>query len=90
MLQCRDLIAQAVIGQGAEIVPPGRALAGVAQGADSLPVAAEADIVISRLLILVAGLFGGAAVLPVAAAKGAIPTEGIVVTAAIAAIRTAF
>ena len=51
MLQRGDLVAQAVIGQSAEIIPPGIALVGVLQGVQCLAVAAEADVLEGRLLV---------------------------------------
>ena len=54
MLQGGDLVAQAVVGQGAEIVPSGIPLGAVLQRAQRLCIAAEADVLEGRLLIGIA------------------------------------
>ena len=53
MLQGSDLVAQAVVGNGAEVIPPGVALRAAAQGIQRLPEPAETDILESCLLVLV-------------------------------------
>ena len=83
MLQSRDLIAQAIIGQSAEVIPPGASLLDLLQHIQCFPVASEADVLGSGLLI-------GAAGLPTVSAEGVLPAEGIVtakgVVSALAAV----
>ena len=80
MLQGRHLVAQAVVGQGAEVIPPGVALGAAAQGVQRLLVPAEAQVLVGCLLILVLGLAAAVTLLPVSAA------EGIVISAAVIAV----
>ena len=53
MLQSRHLIAQTVIGQSAEIMPPGIPLGRIPKGIEGFPVSAEADVIEGRLLVLI-------------------------------------
>ena len=76
MLQSRHLIAHAIVGQSAEIVPPGIALGAGIQGVQGLLVPAEANVLVSRLLILIAGL----AVLLTVTAEGIIAAVAIILT----------
>ena len=81
MLQSRDLIAKPLIGQGAEIVPPGIALGTVVQHIQRLLILSETDVLVGALLVLV---IRGLAVAPLLA----VAAEGIVIAAAIAAAVT--
>ena len=82
MLQRRNLIAHAVVSQRRQIVPPGIPLLGIAKGIDRFLIPAEANIIISRLLI---GIPLGLPLLLLLI--GSLPgaAEGIVPVAAIAA-----
>ena len=53
VLQSRHLIAQALIGQRAEVVPFCVPVGAVVQGVDRLPVASKPDILAGRLLVAV-------------------------------------
>ena len=73
MFQRRHLVAQTVIGQSAEIVPPCIAFRTVLQGIQRFPVSAETDVLVSRLLVLVTLLAAVALLL--------IPAKGIIISA---------
>ena len=81
VLQRRYLIAQTVVGQGAEVVPPGIALLGILQCVQRLLIAAEPDVLVSGLLIGIPRL-AAVALLTVAA-------EGIVIASVAACIAIA-
>ena len=72
MFQSGDLIAQTVVCQGAEVVPPGIAVGGAVQGIEGFLVAAKPDVLVSGLLILVAGI--GLGLIPRMTSSCAIPT----------------
>ena len=76
MLQSGHLVAQAVVGQGAEIVPPGVPVLAVLQRVQRLGPPAVADVLRRRGLVLI-GLTGGGAVFPLLVAAVAIATIGI-------------
>ena len=97
MLQSRDLIAQAVVGQGAEIVPVGVPLPAVFQHIEGLLEAVKADILVGGLLVAVlpGRLLIGLLPAGVPASKGTVAPEGIPIAAgaltalrAVAALRT--
>ena len=83
MLQSHDPIAQTVVRQGAQIVPPGIPLLGILQRIQCFPIPAEADVVQGCLLVVVPGIGIGVAALLIAAESA----EGIVL--AVAAIAAA-
>ena len=84
MLQCGYLIAQTVVGKGAEIIPAGIPSGGIGKCIQSLLIAAEADVVLRSFLIIITAARIGIAALLVTAESA----EGIVlaVSAAIAAV----
>ena len=84
MLQSRHLIAQTVIGQGRQVVPPGIPLSRIFQCVQRLPVAAKADVIQGCLLVVVTGVSIRIAALLIAA-----EAEGVILAiAAVAAGRT--
>ena len=78
MLQSRDLIAEAVMGPGAEVVPVGIPVGGILQGIDCLLVLAEADVLGRGLLVLVGVL--GLLLVAAIAAPAAVAAEGAIIT----------
>lgn len=82
MFQRCDLVTQSVIGDGAQIVPPGVPLGAVLQHIQRLPIAAVANVIIRRTLI---GIFLG--LLRIAPL---LRTVGVVAIALVASLRLRF
>ena len=75
VLQSRHLVAQGIVGNGAEIVPPAIPLGTVVQGIQGLLIPAESDILEGRLLILILRL--GTVALVILIGLLAVGPEGI-------------
>ena len=87
MLQRSDLVAQAVIGKGGEIIPPGIFRLCILQNIQGLLVSAEADVLLGCILVLVAGLLL-AAVTTVTAITSVTTVAAVATIAAISTVAT--
>ena len=85
VLQSRHLVAQGIVGNGAEVVPPSIPLGAVVQGIQRLLIPAEADILEGRLLVLILGL--GAVALIILIGLLAVSPEGIGIILALCLLR---
>ena len=70
VFQSRHLVAETIVGQGAEVIPAGISLAAVAEGIQRLPVPSELDIPERSLLVGISLLRATIALLLTLASKG--------------------
>ena len=78
MLQSRHLIAHALIGQSAEIVPPGIPVGAIVQSIDGLLIAAIADILACGALVVIPLRPRLPGLIVPAPAEGIVAAEGVI------------
>ena len=78
MLQGRHLIAHALIGQSAEIVPPGIPVGAIVQSIDGLLITAIADILACGALVVIPLRPRLPGLIVPASAKGIVAAEGVI------------